>query len=187
VHDAAARWREHGATLGVEHAGAQAQQLTRLGEHGVAYVKLDARHLHGAATDAAVSRASCRERIDRPLIKYDDPGVPLVDVSGSITVEPSASRSVSEACSAVAITAPSATLSPIASGRPSTTAGPDRATTSAGAGLVRNQEVGMRISEPTGIRRGLAMPLRCCSCGQRAGSISRRADIPISVSWGRAR
>ena len=29
-----------------------------------------------------------RERIDRPLIKYDDPaGVPLVDVSGSITVE----------------------------------------------------------------------------------------------------
>ncbi len=34
-----------------------------------------------------------RERIDRPLIKYDDPaGVPLVDVSGSITVERNGQR-----------------------------------------------------------------------------------------------
>jgi EAL domain-containing protein (putative c-di-GMP-specific phosphodiesterase class I)/GGDEF domain-containing protein len=51
---AAARWRILGVRLGVEHAGAEAQRLTGLHDIGIDYVKVDARHLRGAATDAAM-------------------------------------------------------------------------------------------------------------------------------------
>jgi EAL domain-containing protein (putative c-di-GMP-specific phosphodiesterase class I) len=52
--DIAARWRGMGVRVGVEHAGADPQQLARLVELGIDYVKVDARHLRGAATDGAV-------------------------------------------------------------------------------------------------------------------------------------
>ncbi|MBX3637610.1 MAG: EAL domain-containing protein, partial [Rubrivivax sp.] len=51
---AAARWAPLGATLGVEHAGAAPQQLPALRAAGIRYVKVDPRHLRGAADDAAV-------------------------------------------------------------------------------------------------------------------------------------
>ncbi|MEO5732704.1 MAG: LapD/MoxY N-terminal periplasmic domain-containing protein [Rubrivivax sp.] len=51
---AAALWRPLGAKLGVEHAGTTPQQLPGLHEVGVDYVKVDARHLRGAATHVAV-------------------------------------------------------------------------------------------------------------------------------------
>jgi len=52
--DAAALWRRQGVRLGVEHAGASPQQLLRLQDAGIHYVKVDARHLRGAATADAV-------------------------------------------------------------------------------------------------------------------------------------
>jgi len=52
--DAAALWRRHGVRLGVEHAGASPQQLLRLLDAGIHYVKVDARHLSGVATADAV-------------------------------------------------------------------------------------------------------------------------------------
>jgi diguanylate cyclase (GGDEF)-like protein len=51
---AAARWAPLGATLGVEHAGAAPQQLPALRAAGIRYVKVDPRHLRGAADDGAV-------------------------------------------------------------------------------------------------------------------------------------
>lgn len=49
---AAAAWRVYGVRLGVEHAGAAPQHLPSLHGVGVDYVKVEARHLRGAATDA---------------------------------------------------------------------------------------------------------------------------------------
>lgn len=54
VQAAIAAWRGHGVRLGVEHAGAQPQQLARLCEMRLDYIKIDNRHLRGAATDLAV-------------------------------------------------------------------------------------------------------------------------------------
>jgi diguanylate cyclase (GGDEF)-like protein len=54
LHEAAAGWRARGARLGVEHAGASAQALTQWQATPVDYVKIDARHLQGAAADQAV-------------------------------------------------------------------------------------------------------------------------------------
>jgi predicted signal transduction protein with EAL and GGDEF domain len=54
VAETAALWRPYGVRLGVEHAGAEPQQLTRLHDVGIEYVKVDARHLRGAASDEAV-------------------------------------------------------------------------------------------------------------------------------------
>lgn len=51
---AVAAWRPHGVRVGIEHAGAAPQQLPLLQAAGIVYVKVDARHLRGAATDAAV-------------------------------------------------------------------------------------------------------------------------------------
>lgn len=52
--EASAAWRSLGVRIGVEHAGASPQQLPGLHEAGIDYVKVDARHLRGAAGDAAV-------------------------------------------------------------------------------------------------------------------------------------
>jgi predicted signal transduction protein with EAL and GGDEF domain len=56
--DAAAQatkhWRRHGVHIGVEHAGGAPEQLARLRDLGLDYVKVDARHLRGAATDPHV-------------------------------------------------------------------------------------------------------------------------------------
>ncbi len=51
---AAAAWRPLGARVGVEYASATAQLLPALQTAGVDYLKLDARHLNGVASDAAV-------------------------------------------------------------------------------------------------------------------------------------
>ena len=52
--EAAAAWRPFGVRMGIEHAGATPQQLPALKSTGIAYVKVDARHLRGAATDSNV-------------------------------------------------------------------------------------------------------------------------------------
>ena len=56
--DAAAQatlqWGHHGVHIGVEHAGGSPEQLARLRDLGLDYVKVDARHLRGAATDSHV-------------------------------------------------------------------------------------------------------------------------------------
>jgi EAL domain-containing protein (putative c-di-GMP-specific phosphodiesterase class I)/GGDEF domain-containing protein len=52
--EAAALWRGEGVRLGVEHAGAAPQQLPRLQDVGIDYVKVDARHLRGLGADASV-------------------------------------------------------------------------------------------------------------------------------------
>jgi EAL domain-containing protein (putative c-di-GMP-specific phosphodiesterase class I) len=52
--DAAALWRRHGVRLGVEHAGASPQQLLRLQDAAIHYVKVDVRHLRGVASAEAV-------------------------------------------------------------------------------------------------------------------------------------
>jgi EAL domain-containing protein (putative c-di-GMP-specific phosphodiesterase class I)/GGDEF domain-containing protein len=51
---AAAAWQRFRTRVGVEHAGASAQQLPQLQAAGAAYVKVSARHLRGAASDPAV-------------------------------------------------------------------------------------------------------------------------------------
>lgn len=51
---AAAAWRQAGARLAVEHAGSAPQHLPEMGEAGIAYVKVNARHLRGVGSDAAV-------------------------------------------------------------------------------------------------------------------------------------
>ncbi len=51
---AAESWRALGAKLGVEHAGASPQALTQWHATRIDYVKIDARHLQGVATDEAV-------------------------------------------------------------------------------------------------------------------------------------
>jgi EAL domain-containing protein (putative c-di-GMP-specific phosphodiesterase class I) len=51
---AVALWHGFGVRLGVEHAGAQPQQLTSLHAIGIDYVKVDGRHLRGVAADEAV-------------------------------------------------------------------------------------------------------------------------------------
>jgi EAL domain-containing protein (putative c-di-GMP-specific phosphodiesterase class I)/GGDEF domain-containing protein len=51
---AAVAWRPWGTRVGVEHAGASAQQLPGLQAAGAAYVKVSARHLRGASSDQAV-------------------------------------------------------------------------------------------------------------------------------------
>jgi EAL domain-containing protein (putative c-di-GMP-specific phosphodiesterase class I) len=54
VAGAAAAWRPLGVTIGVEYAAAGAQLLPYLQSAGVDYVKVDARHLAGLATEPAV-------------------------------------------------------------------------------------------------------------------------------------
>lgn len=51
---AAAAWRALGVRLGVEYASAIAPQIAALRGAGVGYVKVDARHLQGVASEAAV-------------------------------------------------------------------------------------------------------------------------------------
>lgn len=51
---AAEQWRACGAHLGVELAGAQVPHIARAGELGMDYVKLETRHLHGAANEEAM-------------------------------------------------------------------------------------------------------------------------------------
>ena len=51
---AVAAWRPFGVRVGIEHAGASPQQLPALQATGISYVKVDARHLRGAASDPAV-------------------------------------------------------------------------------------------------------------------------------------
>ena len=51
---ASASWRALGVKLGVEHAGASPQALTQWHATRIDYVKVDARHLQGVATDEAV-------------------------------------------------------------------------------------------------------------------------------------
>lgn len=52
--EAAAAWKPFGVRLGVEHAGASPHELPALQAAAVDYVKVDARHLRGVATDEAV-------------------------------------------------------------------------------------------------------------------------------------
>jgi predicted signal transduction protein with EAL and GGDEF domain len=52
---AVAAWRPHGVRVGIEHAGGAPQQLPQLQATGIAYVKVDSRHLRGAAHDPAVA------------------------------------------------------------------------------------------------------------------------------------
>jgi EAL domain-containing protein (putative c-di-GMP-specific phosphodiesterase class I) len=47
-------WRALGVQIGVEHAGSAPEQLPRWRDMGVDYVKVDALHLRGAATNAHV-------------------------------------------------------------------------------------------------------------------------------------
>jgi EAL domain-containing protein (putative c-di-GMP-specific phosphodiesterase class I)/GGDEF domain-containing protein len=47
-------WQGLGVRMGVEHAGAAPEQLARLRDLGVHYVKVDGLHLRGAASDPAV-------------------------------------------------------------------------------------------------------------------------------------
>jgi EAL domain-containing protein (putative c-di-GMP-specific phosphodiesterase class I)/GGDEF domain-containing protein len=54
VRQAVAQWRALGVRIGVEHAGSTPKSLPGLREMGVDYVKVDARHVRGAATDSAV-------------------------------------------------------------------------------------------------------------------------------------
>lgn len=51
---AVAAWRPSGVRIGMEYAAASAQDLPGLLAAGVHYVKVDARHLQGVATEAAV-------------------------------------------------------------------------------------------------------------------------------------
>jgi EAL domain-containing protein (putative c-di-GMP-specific phosphodiesterase class I)/GGDEF domain-containing protein len=51
---AALSWRALGVKLGVEHAGASPQALTQWHATRIDYVKVDARHLQGVATDESV-------------------------------------------------------------------------------------------------------------------------------------
>ncbi len=52
--EATQHWRRHGVRIGVEHAGGAPEQLARLRDLGLDYVKVDARHLRGAAVDPRV-------------------------------------------------------------------------------------------------------------------------------------
>jgi EAL domain-containing protein (putative c-di-GMP-specific phosphodiesterase class I)/GGDEF domain-containing protein len=52
--EATQHWRRHGVRIGVEHAGGAPEQLARLRDLGLDYVKVDARHLRGAALDPRV-------------------------------------------------------------------------------------------------------------------------------------
>ena len=52
--EATQHWRRHGVHIGVEHAGGAPEQLARLRDLGLDYVKVDARHLRGAALDPRV-------------------------------------------------------------------------------------------------------------------------------------
>lgn len=55
LREAAAAWRRHGVRMGLEHAGASVDALARFGGCRIDYVKIDARFVHGVATDAVVS------------------------------------------------------------------------------------------------------------------------------------
>ncbi len=54
LREAATTWRALGVRLGVEHAGASPQALTQWHATRIDYVKIDARHLQGVASDDAV-------------------------------------------------------------------------------------------------------------------------------------
>jgi predicted signal transduction protein with EAL and GGDEF domain len=54
LQHAAARWREAGARLGLEHAGARLRGLAHLHSLGLDYVKIDAAFVQGAAGNPAV-------------------------------------------------------------------------------------------------------------------------------------
>jgi predicted signal transduction protein with EAL and GGDEF domain len=53
---AVAQWRALGVRVGVEHAGSTPKALPALRDIGAQYVKVDARHVRGAASDPAVHR-----------------------------------------------------------------------------------------------------------------------------------
>lgn len=52
--EAATLWRPWGVQLGVQHAGALAQELAHLGALGLQYVRFEGRHVRGVASDPAV-------------------------------------------------------------------------------------------------------------------------------------
>ncbi|MBL8326427.1 MAG: EAL domain-containing protein, partial [Rubrivivax sp.] len=52
LREAVPAWRRLGVRVGVEHAGGSPRTLPALKELGIDYVKVDARHLAGAADDA---------------------------------------------------------------------------------------------------------------------------------------
>jgi diguanylate cyclase (GGDEF)-like protein len=54
LREAAAAWRARGVRIGAEHAGASPQSLTQWQSVAIDYVKIDARHLQGAADNEAV-------------------------------------------------------------------------------------------------------------------------------------
>ncbi len=54
LHEASALWRHTGARIGLEHAGANLNQLARLHTLGVDYVKIDAAFVQGVASNAVV-------------------------------------------------------------------------------------------------------------------------------------
>jgi EAL domain-containing protein (putative c-di-GMP-specific phosphodiesterase class I) len=54
LREAVAAWRRHGVRVGVEHAGASMPGLARLAGLGLDHVKVEARFVRGAATEADV-------------------------------------------------------------------------------------------------------------------------------------
>jgi len=54
LREVANAWRAVGVRVGVEHAGASAQALAQWHSTRVDFIKVDARHVHGAASDEAV-------------------------------------------------------------------------------------------------------------------------------------
>lgn len=54
LREAAAAWRRHGVHLGLEHAGASMRGMPRLGSLGLDHLRVGARFVRGAATEAAV-------------------------------------------------------------------------------------------------------------------------------------
>ena len=54
LREAASAWRTLGVKVGVEHAGASAQTLTQWHSTRVDFIKVDARHVQGAASDNAM-------------------------------------------------------------------------------------------------------------------------------------
>jgi EAL domain-containing protein (putative c-di-GMP-specific phosphodiesterase class I) len=55
LRGAAALWRPHGVTLGIENAGDSLRQLLDVHAFGLDYLKVDARFVHGLARDATLA------------------------------------------------------------------------------------------------------------------------------------
>ena len=54
LREAVVAWRRHGVRVGLEHAGAQLRELSRLHALGVDYIKIDAAFVQGVATQPEV-------------------------------------------------------------------------------------------------------------------------------------